>query len=323
MEILKELSSKESKHPQVLGTAAWISQGIDIQVSQYLLSIDSCLINQYQPVQYRENLKRIIKKSKKYRSRNGKNPYFRDVKRKRDLLLAQVEEFNQWAEPLLRVGGNTEDMDKKIHDDNSEEGDGSSADEEDADIVISSEDEDIVTSDSEEEDIGSDGESVCEEGMIEPENMALQLPSTIGKEACIERGLNDLMDQEIQLRNGQANNSLQQLREELGHKSWLYKEKRSHGRVGQKASLRSWSAIKKSGETIKKHVATYTLAFKALARLDATEMFRPIEKKDLKLNADITDENRFGQSSDILSWIWTTGTQSGGKNSSLRAWESA
>jgi len=80
------------------------------------------------------------------------------------------------------VGGNTEDMDKKICDDNSKEGDGSSTDEEDADIVISSEDadivissedEDIVTSDSEEEDIGSDGELVCEEGMIEPENMVL------------------------------------------------------------------------------------------------------------------------------------------------------
>jgi hypothetical protein len=37
--------------------------------------------------------------------------------------------------------------------------------------------------------------------------------------------------------------------------------------------------------------------------------FQPIKKEDLRMNSDLVEENRFGQSSDTVSWFWRTAYQ--------------
>jgi hypothetical protein len=56
-----------------------------------------------------------------------------------------------------------------------------------------------------------------------PEDRRLQMPSTLGSQACISRGKELLMQQEIELREAQANDALEQIRITLGQKSLLFR----------------------------------------------------------------------------------------------------
>lgn len=48
-----------------------------------------------------------------------------------------------------------------------------------------------------------------------------------------------------------------------------------------------------------------------MERLGADEAtldhYKFLSRKDVELNKDITEENRFGQRSDTIPWFWTTG----------------
>jgi len=55
----------------------------------------------------------------------------------------------------------------------------------------------------------------------------------------------------------------------------------------------------------------YHQAWEALIRLQGSEdilqKYMPISQKDLRVSVDITEENQFGQSSDVLPWFWRLG----------------
>jgi hypothetical protein len=63
-----------------------------------------------------------------------------------------------------------------------------------------------------------------EEDFIEDnlEDLPLFMPSSMAVEKLMQAGLTGLMQEEICLRQGQANDSLQKLRTHLGHKALLY-----------------------------------------------------------------------------------------------------
>jgi hypothetical protein len=221
-----------------------------------------------------------------------------DIKRRRRLLQADVEEFNQQA--IAFMGGEEDFNDS--HATGNED-----MDYEEVDEASSNDDYETKVSDEESEIDSDDDEGGEDEEEIMPEDMVLQMPSTITRAACIERGIESLMELEIQLREAQANDYLRSIREDLGYKSWLYKKKQANGRIGL-AKLRSSDQITKSGQAVTMHVQGYKVAFNALRSLKATGNFRAIRKQDLALNKDVTEENRYNQSSHKLSWIWTTGT---------------
>jgi len=58
---------------------------------------------------------------------------------------------------------------------------------------------------------------------IAPESLRLWMPLTTGVQAAIRAGLEVLVTAKIQLRIGQANDSLERLRTHLGQKSVLYR----------------------------------------------------------------------------------------------------
>jgi hypothetical protein len=153
---------------------------------------------------------------------------------------------------------------------------------------------------------GSDNDN----GEVEwAENLVLAMPSTLGADGCHNLGLSNLMQQEIKLREGQANDALEELRTALAEKSLLYRMK-IRGRPSQKTATRSWNAIKRANGTIRKHVKTYNIAHFALLNMHANlGQFEAILKDDLKMSGDVVEENRFGQRRDTLAWFWKVGPE--------------
>jgi hypothetical protein len=143
-----------------------------------------------------------------------------------------------------------------------------------------------------------------------PEDVTLWMPSYIGAHCLKEAGLEDLMKEEVQLRIGQANDSLEKLRTHLGHKSILYRMNfRSSSSV--RTDTRSKQDIRRVALKITRDVRSYHRARESLSRLKASQdilqKYQLIKPDELGLSKDITEENRFGQSSDILPWFWRIG----------------
>ena len=168
--------------------------------------------------------------------------------------------------------------------------------------VINSENEDVPSTD--------DEEVIDEEDEAEwAEDHALVMPSRLGAEECHRLGLGNLMTQEIKLQVGQANDALEELRTALAEKSLLYRTK-IRGHPSQKMSTRSWSGIKRTNGRIQKHIRKYNLARAALLSMAADiPQFKPMTSDDLKMSADVTEENRFGQRRDTLAWFWRIGPE--------------
>lgn len=148
-----------------------------------------------------------------------------------------------------------------------------------------------------------------------PEDLTLWMPSYIGASGLKEAGLEDLVKKEVQLRIGQANDNLDKLRTHLGHKSILYRMNfRSSTSV--RTDTRSKQDIRRVALKITRDVRGYHRARESLFRLKASQdilkNYQLIKPNELGVSKDITEENRLGQSSDILPWFWRiAGSQPG------------
>jgi hypothetical protein len=143
-----------------------------------------------------------------------------------------------------------------------------------------------------------------------PEDLALWMPSYIGASFLKEAGLEDLVKEEVQLRIGQANDSLEKLRTHLGHKSILYRMNfRSSTSV--RTDTRSKQDIRRVVLKISRDVRSYHRARESLSRLEASQdilqKYQLIKPDELGVSKEITEENRFGQGSHILPWFWRIG----------------
>jgi hypothetical protein len=157
--------------------------------------------------------------------------------------------------------------------------------------------------DEDEEEVGDDDDWEDEF----PENSTLCLPSTLGKNQCIEHGWGLIVGQELELRVGEVNECLERLRLALGHKSLLLRNDVRKA-TGQKGKTRAWADVTKIGDIIKKEVGTYRCAREAIESLGADEevlnRYKVISADDLKMSGDVVEENRFGQRNDALAWFW-------------------
>jgi len=143
-----------------------------------------------------------------------------------------------------------------------------------------------------------------------PEDLSLWMPSYVGASCLKEAGSEDLVKEEVQLRLGQANDSLHKLRTHLGHKSILYRMNfRSSTSV--RTDTRSKHDIRRVALKITRDVRSYHRARESLSRLEASQdvlqKYQLIKPNELGVSKDITEENRFGQGSDLLPWFWRIG----------------
>jgi hypothetical protein len=176
-------------------------------------------------------------------------------------------------------------------------------------------DEDEEASDEEEDDSSDDEENEPES----PENIPICMPSSIETENNDRESMKVLFAQEIELRIGQANDSLRDLRVALGHKALLFRVKVRKAKT-TKGKTKSWDELKLANIQVAKKVRAYRRARSALERLgaDATVLhrYKPIKKDDLLLNKDLTEENRYGQRNDVLPWFWMLDGQPAGNQDS-------
>jgi hypothetical protein len=295
---------------------------------------------------FREKLKIKVNGSKKRCPKDAQKLYEKDVKWACHRLLSHIEEFHAQAQHFLDVTSDNQQYEQNIlmldeKGEDEEEGDkdgfekGEEEDEDEDEDVFEvdefekgedeEEDEDVFEVDefdwdgsdveSEEESDEEDDAERFDDG-VQPEHIPLQLPSTQGRDACVASQRTGLMEQEIELRTGQANDALSQIRLGLNYKAYLWKEYKQTDNY--KMKTRSSTALRAAEHNIQQHVAAYSLAFRALTSLDQQGLFKPIAKEDLYLNPNIVKQNRIGQSKVALSWIWRTGQLS--KDESEDTW---
>ena len=267
-----------------------------------------------------------VKGIKKRCPKDAQKSYEKDVKWARHHLLSYIEEFHAQAQHFLDVTSDNQQEEQNILMPDEKGKDEEEEDEDMFEVDGEEEDEDVFEVDEfewdgsdveseEESDEGADAEQF-EDGAVQPEHIPLQLPSTQGRDACVASGKTGLMEQEIKLRTGQANDALSQIRLGLNYKAYLWKEYKQTDNY--KMKTRSSTALRAAEHNIQQHVAVYWLAFRALTSLDEQGPFKPIKKGDLNLNPNVVKQNHTGQSKDALSWIWWTGQLS--KDESEDTW---
>ena len=152
-----------------------------------------------------------------------------------------------------------------------------------------------------EEEIGEE-----EEPEVTPEKVVLYLPSNFTFQQRKEYGMQGLGDMEFELREGQANDSLERLRECLAEKSLRFRKEVRLAK-GQKKTTRAWDSVHRVDNQIRQAVVIYRTARQAIGELGGAaslEKFQEISKSDLKMSGDVVEENRVGQKSSILPWFW-------------------
>lgn len=141
------------------------------------------------------------------------------------------------------------------------------------------------------------------------EHAQLSLPSSFSQEERANRGLRTLARQELDLRKGQANDALQELRLAIGQKSLLLRTKVRHDKTSV-GKTRAWDGVKDASSKINMHARAYERARKAMERLGNIDgkTYQPLLKKDLAVSADIMEESRLHQKNDdTLAWFWLIG----------------
>jgi hypothetical protein len=145
-----------------------------------------------------------------------------------------------------------------------------------------------------------------EEPEVTAEKMVLYLPSNFTLQERKEYGLQGLGNMEYELREGQANDSLERLRECLAEKSLRFRKEVRLAK-GQKKTTRAWDSVHRVDNQINQAVVTYKTARRALGELGGAadlKRFQEINKSDLKMSGDVVEENRVGQRSSVLPWFW-------------------
>jgi len=137
---------------------------------------------------------------------------------------------------------------------------------------------------------------------------ALPLPSYMGMDACHRLGLEGLANQELLLRQGQANDALHEIRLALADKAVLFRTEVRHGRNYTMVS-RAWKKVTDTEAVVKRHAAVYRRCHRQMiligANSDLLARYQPLDKKDLRVSTAVLDPNARGHRQDTLAWFWT------------------
>lgn len=140
-----------------------------------------------------------------------------------------------------------------------------------------------------------------------PENVVLPLPSHLGFDKPQDQTITALVEDELALRQSQASEALEQLRLSLGLKSAIFRKKGAMPN-SQYNKTRAWKAVNVATASVQRHARLYGLARQALVQLQADHLilrrFPALQKSDLAVSRDVVEENRLGQRSEHVGWIW-------------------
>jgi hypothetical protein len=143
----------------------------------------------------------------------------------------------------------------------------------------------------------------------EPESCSLLFPSTLGLNTCIKSNGQDVALKEARLREGQANDALEKLRQGIGEKSFMFRECLRQAK-GVKQNTRARTRITAMDRSLTTNRCIYGLARNALIKLGAevegdTAKYKPVTRADMKASAIIYNINEPGQRNKRLAWFWS------------------
>ena len=151
------------------------------------------------------------------------------------------------------------------------------------------------------------------------EDMALYLPSSLGFTMLSMSPMHRIAQKEMELRCGQANDALHELRLDIGYTSFLY---RTSVRTAdsQQTKTRASSMLQSAEKNRSKHAMIYSSARSALGVLqapkDIMDQYRNLADEDMVANTAIIDPRVTNASKTKLSWIFTIGGQGNTSNTS-------
>ncbi|KAI6142698.1 hypothetical protein BKA82DRAFT_4017945 [Pisolithus tinctorius] len=123
-----------------------------------------------------------------------------------------------------------------------------------------------------------------------------------------DMGLSSLVEQEIHLRQGQANDALHELRLALMDKAVIFRTDVWKG-GNYKMTTRAWGRISNAEAMVQRHAAIYRQCRKQLIALGAGEdilgKYQELNRADLTVSATIADPNARGHRDNTLAWFWT------------------
>jgi hypothetical protein len=162
-----------------------------------------------------------------------------------------------------------------------------------------------------------DDESTDDDGGIEEptdaisteaEHAMLMLPSSFGSEAAIEGGFGFQAEQELELRVGQANDALHELRVQLGYKAFLFRTSIRNAN-SQKKKTRAFATKSSIEALVRVQYRRYLAARKAMIRLGASAeilvRYQKLTADQLKIGTAAHDPSIHGQRNSTLPWFWT------------------
>ena len=132
---------------------------------------------------------------------------------------------------------------------------------------------------------------------------ALPLPSSFKN---LPNGWSKVAKIEERLRVAQAEEALDDLRGDIGHKSYLYRAKKAAS-SSTKGVTRSFDEINRVEASMRQHIKRYESARWAMEQLGVSDKyprFRTISRGDTKAVTAVYDPNRAGERDAELSWIW-------------------
>ncbi|KAG1861514.1 hypothetical protein DFJ58DRAFT_839661 [Suillus subalutaceus] len=165
----------------------------------------------------------------------------------------------------------------------------------------------------------SDDEMQGELRVFEPEKVVIPLPSNLGLERCISLGVADLVEQELTLREGQANDALHNIRVHLADKALIF-QKTVRFVKSQAKSTRAWAQVHSVDRVVSINASVYSKCQSQLCRLTANdallERYQPLLKEHLKVSTTVADPNSRGQRNNMLAWFWSMDVQGDSDGSS-------
>ena len=157
-------------------------------------------------------------------------------------------------------------------------------------------------------DIVEDGVEDDDPGMENVEATVLPLPSYLDGEYVDGHGIRAIADMELELRVGQANDALHELRLALADKAVIFRTD-IRGASNYQGTTRAWGRVAGTDAIVKRRVAIYRRCRMQMIALGADEdmlgRFRELHDADLAISTAIADPNARGHRNDTLAWFWT------------------
>ena len=156
-------------------------------------------------------------------------------------------------------------------------------------------------------DVDEDGWESGETTQDRPELLPINLPSMLISADALP-DFEVVRAKELEIRIGQANDALYNLRAAIANRSFLYRTNMRTANTYAKKT-RARTAVDSVSETVSKRAREYGLIRRALEALGAPpetlRKYQVLTREDLKADTKVLEENARGTRNTKLSWIWS------------------